>query len=206
MLLTVQQNAFRLQGGRPAAAMPALLRRALRRWRQDAFRLAENERSVRADATGWRLAARSMVVLNLLGSLLMRDTYLGELLTQPLHPPPTLGGRMCLLGGHGPKQLLLSRCPPARLAEPFLHVGLGLLTGQGRPKLSPKTSPQPESLLPPPHHLPPHSATCPGLVICRGSRGHCAAGSAAAAAIRALAGADHCSGPPATLVRHCPDW
>lgn len=65
----------------------------LRRWTHDAFRLAENERSVRADATGWRLAAHSMVVLNLLGSLLMRDSFLRELLRRPCTP----GGHMCLL-------------------------------------------------------------------------------------------------------------
>ena len=82
--------------------MPAMLRRAVRRWRHDAFRLAENERSVRADATGWHLAAHSMVVLNLLGSLLMGDTYLGELPSPPCnrtyfsrpHVPAVAGSMM----------------------------------------------------------------------------------------------------------------
>lgn len=73
--------------------MSRVLRRVLCHWTHDAFRLAENERSVRADATGWRLAARSMVVLNLLGSLLMRDTFLRELLRRPCTP----SGHMCLL-------------------------------------------------------------------------------------------------------------
>ena len=40
--------------------MSRVLRRVLCHWTHDAFRLAENERSVRADATGWRLAARSV--------------------------------------------------------------------------------------------------------------------------------------------------
>lgn len=56
-----------------------MLREWWRRWRDDPFRLADNQRCIEADA-GWRLAARSMLTLCLLASLLMRDGFPGALL------------------------------------------------------------------------------------------------------------------------------
>lgn len=63
----------------PAAGPAGMLRARWQQWRDDPFRLADNQRSIEADAMGWRLAARSMLALCLLASLLMKDGFPGAL-------------------------------------------------------------------------------------------------------------------------------